>query len=703
MKRSYLVPIISLLLTILLCNCAGTNLNLDKKEADKPFLEAKKDLEDGKLDSAEVKVKKLIDVNPNLACAYNLLGEIYRKEGGLRNRIASAQTIKKAIELEPLNPTYHYNLGLTYLEQDFREYAIDEFKKAAELDSSYIEPWLRMGDTHRQHAIIYDDKTYYDKASECYRQALSIDSLNGEALYNSALVLSQKRNYNAARTMIDKIKETSFDTKRVYLLYGYLDNKTGYYYRAEEYYQKALTLMSSGEREIYEDIELLLSEEQKKEYIQLNEEDRTKFRQGFWTSIDPDPSTEVNERKLEHYSRIVYSDINFSVPYSNVRGASSDRGKVCIKFGEPDFRYYEMVDFKGGIWGEGFYFFGYGMKAEHLALSRDIPSKWHWSYSNQGSPFTLTFENRFKNHNYVIPYSGGSSGTEGDFTSLVIRSVSAVTPQIYVFDYGGELLKCLYQVYQFRGKENKTKVNVIYAIPNSELKFVPLGKFGQAYVNEQYIVFDLDGQKVEGDINKKGFLVLTGQTADSNLLVTNLFSFELPAGDYQLAWSLKDSTSKKIAVLELPLEVDDFSSDSLGLSSIILADKIKVDSKGDFVRQNYSISPNFNNTFYAHQNPGIYYEIYNLKKDWEGKTYYRSECAVVSLKRGKRGKAERITTVSQSLEGRGINTEEVETFSLSLMDAKPGEYELVVKVSDLNSKILKERKCRFGLIGKMLK
>jgi GWxTD domain-containing protein len=698
MRGSYFIVVAGLLLTILLCNCAGTNLNLDKKEADKLFLEAKKDFEDGKLDSAEVKVKKLIDANPNLACAYNLLGEIYRKEGGLRNRVTSAQTIKKAIELEPLNPTYHYNLGLTYLEQDFREYAIDEFKKAAELDSSYIEPWLRMGDAHRQHAIIYDDKTYYDKASECYKQALSIDSLNGEALYNSALVLSQKRNYNAARTMLDKIKEGSFDPEKVCLLYGYLDNKTGYYYRAEEYYNKALTLMSPEEREVYFDVALLLSEEQKKEYSRLDDEGKMEFREILWRSIDPDPSTEVNERKLEHYSRIVYADINFSVPHLKVRGALSDRGKVCTKFGEPDFRYYETGDFRGGVWSDSFKFLGYGLGSNTLALSRDIPSKWHWSYSNQGSPFTLTFENRFKNNDYIIPYSEGSSGTEGDFTSFVIRSVSAVTPQIHAFDYGGELLRCLYQVYQFRGKENKTKVSVVYAIPNSELKFVPLGKFGQAYVDEKYIVSDLEGQKVEGDINKKGFLVPSSQTLDSNLLVTNLFSFDLPLGDYQLAWSLKDSTSKKITVLKLPLEVDDFRSDSLGLSSIILADKIKVDSKGDFVRQNYSISPNFNNTFYAHQNPEIYYEIYNLKKDWEGKTYYRSECAVVSLKKGKRGKTERMTTVSQSLEGRGINTEEVETFSLSLMDAKPGEYELVIKVSDLNSKISKERKCRFRLI-----
>lgn len=662
-----------LLLAIIFFGCATTKTNLNPDKINNLFLDAQKDYEAGKLDSAEVKVRESIKANPNLACAYNLSGEIYRKEGGLENRIASARQIRKAVELEPLNPVYHCNLGLTYLDQDFREYAIDEFKKAIDLDSNYIQPWIAMGDAHRQHGIIYDEDRYYNKAISCYKQTLRLDSLNGEALYDLAVIFSQKKNYDEAKLILEKIKGESFDSKKVFLLYAYLEHRMKNYGQAEKYFQKSLDLMSSEEKAIYEDVKLLLSDQQKKEYEQLDtEEGKKEFRQRFWASIDPDPSTEINERKLEHYSRMVYSDINFSLPVPNVRGALSDRGKICIKFGEPDFKQYEMGDF---------------------LVKGMIPSKWHWFYGNRGNSFMLTFENAFQNYNFVIPY-------EEEFTSFTIKSVSATTPQIYDFDYGGELLKCLYQVYQFKGKEGKTNLDVVYAIPNSELKFYSLGKLSQAIIEEKCVVSYSDGQKVETQTNKKGFLVSTAQTTDSNLLVTNLFSFNIPTGDYQLAWSIKDSSSKKIAVLKLPLEVDNFSSDSLGLSSIILADKVKPDTKGDFVRQGYSIFPNFNHTFYAKEGLKVYYEIYNLKKDWEGKTYYQSECIVSSLKKGNKGEVKRTKIVSQSLKNRGINTDEIENFSLNLMDVETGEYELTIKIADLNSQMSKERICRFRLIGK---
>ncbi len=674
LKRDYLYAIVFLLSMIVFSTCASTNRNAHSSKINALFLEAKRDFEAGRLDSAEAKVKELLKVNPNLACTYDLLGGIYRKKGGLRNRLASVRQIRRAIELEPLNPVYHYSLGLTYLEQDFEWYDRKEFKKAAELDSNYIEPWLRIGDIYKQRGIIYDEERYYRRAVEFYEQALKRDSSNGEALYGIAMIFLQEKKYDKTTATLDKIKEGKFNPKQVYLLRAYLGHRTKDYRKADEYYGRAFDLMPLEERKTYEDVELLLSEEQKKEYAQLDEEKKTKFNERFWTSIDPDPSTEINERKLEHYSRIVYSDINFSVPSLKVRGCASDRGRMCIKFGEPDFRQYEMWDF-----------------VRIGETTKVIPSKWHWFYSNRGNSFSLTFENAFQNYNFVIPYEESS-------TSLTIASLSAITPQIYDFDYGGELLKCLYQVYQFEGEEGKTNLDVVYAIPNSELKFTSFGKFSQAIIDEKYIATNLDGQRIEGDITKKGFLVPTAQTANSNLLSTDLFSFNLPSGDYQLVWSLRDSSSKKIAVLKIPLEVDDFASDSLGLSSIILADKIEADSKGDFVREGYSISPNFNHTFYAHQGLQLYYEVHNLKKDWEGKTYYRSECAVVSLKKGRRGETERTRIVSQSFERRGMNTDEVETFSLSFMDAEPGEYELVVRITDLNKRISKERRCEFRLI-----
>jgi len=55
----------------------------------------------------------------------------------------------------------------------------------------------------------------------------------------------------------------------------------------------------------------------------------------YWKSKDPTPNTKFNELMNEFYTRVDYSDKNFS-GLTNNGGAKSDRGKTYIKLGAPD-------------------------------------------------------------------------------------------------------------------------------------------------------------------------------------------------------------------------------------------------------------------------------------------------------------------------------------------------------------------------------
>jgi GWxTD domain-containing protein len=61
--------------------------------------------------------------------------------------------------------------------------------------------------------------------------------------------------------------------------------------------------------------------------------DRLRLWRDFWAKRDPNPDTEVNEALLEHLRRVQYASLNFSV---SGPGWKSDRGKIYIKYGEPD-------------------------------------------------------------------------------------------------------------------------------------------------------------------------------------------------------------------------------------------------------------------------------------------------------------------------------------------------------------------------------
>jgi len=53
----------------------------------------------------------------------------------------------------------------------------------------------------------------------------------------------------------------------------------------------------------------------------------------FWKQYDPTPNTRYNEKEVEYFSRIEYSEVHFS---HGDRGWRSDRAKIYVKYGPPD-------------------------------------------------------------------------------------------------------------------------------------------------------------------------------------------------------------------------------------------------------------------------------------------------------------------------------------------------------------------------------
>ena len=62
--------------------------------------------------------------------------------------------------------------------------------------------------------------------------------------------------------------------------------------------------------------------------------ERVKAIERFWAERDPDPSTSINEMKVVFYHRIDAANRLFSV--LNREGWRTDRGRVLIRYGEPD-------------------------------------------------------------------------------------------------------------------------------------------------------------------------------------------------------------------------------------------------------------------------------------------------------------------------------------------------------------------------------
>lgn len=84
-----------------------------------------------------------------------------------------------------------------------------------------------------------------------------------------------------------------------------------------------------------DDIAYIATPDELKLYDSLNLQGKISFQKKFWEVRDPDPSTPLNEFKMEHYRRLKYVAENFSRHGGVIPGWKTDQGRVYILYGEP--------------------------------------------------------------------------------------------------------------------------------------------------------------------------------------------------------------------------------------------------------------------------------------------------------------------------------------------------------------------------------
>jgi GWxTD domain-containing protein len=83
-----------------------------------------------------------------------------------------------------------------------------------------------------------------------------------------------------------------------------------------------------------EDVRWIITDNERKAFMQLsNDEERDQFIEAFWQRRNPDPDSEDNEFKEEHYRRIEYANEHFA---AGKPGWMTDRGRIYIVYGPAD-------------------------------------------------------------------------------------------------------------------------------------------------------------------------------------------------------------------------------------------------------------------------------------------------------------------------------------------------------------------------------
>ena len=563
------------------------------------------------------------------------------------------------------------------------------------------------------------------------------------------------------------------------LFIPFIFNSTGFSVQKMEKENKN-ELSEKHKKWLNEDVVYIISQNEKEVFKSLKTDElRENFIRTFWRRRDPSPDTSLNEFREEHYRRMRYVKVNY---FEGEAGWRTDRGRIYIMFGPPDF----LETNPGGARG-----FLFGASAPTAEFPSEVWTYRHLpgvktrlgriefmfiNYYNSGA-YQLSLDPAISNalRNISIPtrYVG-----YGDMPEAGDRALNPLELSEQARNLTGpselEKLFMLTELTKSRGEvleelERSSRLRKLKGLVNSRESMIPLtifarenfmqGERGQTYVpiSVEIAAYNLGFKRTkdtyEGSIN---FYIEVKNTEEnvvyqaSDRLEMSLreesyqrrFSdyyqyrhgFSLSPGEFSLHLVVWDEFNSNVGYVDKRLVIPQFSMDKFALSEIILARNIRVveaeppprqtepQPKGEFglgaleeikrkvLEQikigkresvdpfkfgNLEIIPNTLSTYGANDELIFFYQIYRPAFD------EKQRIARIRIEHQIWRGEEFITTIDKPqdvqipLEHKSPGLNSGARFKLA--GSSPGIYTLLIKVTDVFSNRMIEKKIDFKI------
>jgi GWxTD domain-containing protein len=90
--------------------------------------------------------------------------------------------------------------------------------------------------------------------------------------------------------------------------------------------------LNPEDKEFLSIVRYIISKEERKDFLELPDSEKEKFKEEFWRIRNPDPDSEWNEFKEQYFDRIEEANRLFR---GGIPGWLQDRGRIYILFGPP--------------------------------------------------------------------------------------------------------------------------------------------------------------------------------------------------------------------------------------------------------------------------------------------------------------------------------------------------------------------------------
>ncbi len=441
------------------------------------------------------------------------------------------------------------------------------------------------------------------------------------------------------------------------------------------------------EKWLKDEVFLIITKEEEKAFKELkNDKEKESFIALFWAKRDPTPLTEENEFKTLYYKRLEYAEKTFV--YGMKKGAKSDMGRVYILLGQPSQRYTDNS--VRPVLREG--------------ATSSPPEVWVYP-PMPDLGFLETFKIYFVDLQYG--YEVDSSLTQPKILQLLMT-----VPQKFIVNPNLKEIpkyqkKFLIPANSFEGKRVEEALKS--GQEHEDIPFEWKLYFDKATSGCTYLTFlvklnakDLSSKKAvifgrikAEDETFEDFMKETEPTIEGE---TGLFIAGVPAmpKKYKILLGLREKGSEKFTIKISELEVPNFWTDELIVSSPILTgnveniETISKDEITSFVFGQFRANPRWSMVFKRNETLNFLYKIYNFKTKNKKCSIY-TEILIKSDK-----KTYQLPPDSNEMEvPEGAERALAGGYPLPLNLIEPGKYELIIKITDKIANVSKEVKAGF--------
>ncbi len=582
----------------------------DEKEKTKLYVKGIEALKINDTTSAETFFKESIRLFDDAASHYQF-AKINLARNTFTSRNTAYEHFRRAVWKDPDN--LEYRSSFANLMKDFaRVSSFDEYKKILLRDSTYIDAWINLGELKaedfseynfsvRDMGEIYGNlQEYADEdfleSEKYFKNALVYDSLNIDASLQLALLYEEADKPELGIKVLQKLVDNKIQNKDILLCLGLLNYKISKMKEAFNFYKSSLELMKEEERLDFtiNSVKEMLQPAYHETIDLLSDFEMAEFVNDYWKASDPLYLTDYNERLLEHYSRVAYANLRFSVPSMGITGWKSNRGEVVMRYGEPINR----MRIRPSI-GDG----GVSMKTD----------VWNYEY------ITLGFTDMAQSGNFLFATPPAEKDKvlpqfSGD-THFMMDNLRRLAPTIYNPKFDGPRFDVDFDIVQFKcyEKRNHADLFVNYILNKEDTLFKD-----EEELNFKIGFFFLDKNYRE-QFRKIGTEKL--KRVDDTATIKS-FAATVRSDSGYASFEIIRDIDKGTSSNRNELTVRKFSNSRLDLSDIVIASNVNSDNNGDgyFNRKELNILPKPSKEFKANEPIYIYYEIYNLKKDKDGLT-----------------------------------------------------------------------------------